>query len=73
MIGKVYKTIDTSGSRLLRQGIIQVTGLEPDAVHYKYLSVEGHPHSAKGNQYAQELLHFKNYTIELTELERALV
>jgi hypothetical protein len=73
MIGKVYKTIDTSSSRLLQQGVIQVTALKPDAVHYKYLSVEGSPHPERGNDYAQELLHFKNHTIELTELERALV
>jgi hypothetical protein len=74
MIGKIYKTIDNSTSKLLRKGILQVTELDSDgAVHYKYLSVEGNLHPIKGNEYAQDILHFKNHTIELTELEEALL
>jgi hypothetical protein len=73
MIGKVYKTIDIPGSRLLKEGILQVTKLEPDTVHYKYLLVEGEPHVTMGNDYSQGILHFKNHTIELTDLEAALI
>ena len=74
MIGRIYKTIDSPTSKLLEEGILQVTGLDSDgAVHYIYLSINGFPHPIKGNAYAQEILHFKKHTVQLTELEEALL
>jgi hypothetical protein len=73
MIGRRYKTIDIPTSKLLRKGILEVTELDSDAVHYRYLTVEGNHHPIKGIEYAQAILHFKNHTIELTELEEALL
>ena len=73
MIGKIYKTIDIPGSNFLRNGVLRVSRVEDDTVEYKYITVEGVPHSKRGNEYAQGISHFKKYTIELTELEKALV
>lgn len=73
MIGRRYKTIDIPTSNLLREGILEVTELDFNAVHYRYLTVEGNHHIIEGNAYAQDILHFKKHTIELTELEEALL
>jgi hypothetical protein len=71
-VGKCYK-VKGERSMLIENGIIKVQSVEDDTVHYKYLSVNGVVHPKKGNDYAQDISHFEEYTTEMTELEEALL
>jgi hypothetical protein len=76
MIGKLFKTQNKESNRtkFSDDGIILVTGVHGQMVHYKYLFFNGKPYKDSNfNRYEQQLDYLLENTTELTELEKALI
>lgn len=68
----MYKTIDCGNCTFMLESIVQVTAIRKSRIVYKYLLSKEFPNIGS-EDYSQSIEDFKMGTVELTDLEKALL
>jgi len=71
-IGDRFRTIDCEDSLFIGNSIVEIVKIGKERIRYKYISIIPHVFESI-NDYSQSKKDFKNCTVMLTELDKALL